>query len=244
MTAFVLISAALASATPTIEDAAALVTACTAPGSCAVPCWDDAKRETEPGPNGALQVSCWLDGVSHGPVVAWYPSGQPLGVGYSKQGEPHGGAVSWHPNGKRASESMWVDGRREGPLRTWHANGQLASQAHWRDGRQDGVVRFWHPNGQLDEAVEWVQGQPHGPMFSWHEDGTLKAKTRFQHGARHGRWVLRYPSGRRSVVARFRAGKAVHLRCWEPDGKQTLCPTDVVALFHDGAGPNPESPRD
>ncbi len=243
MVAFFWIGWAVAAVpTPSIDDALAMVDACPAPGECTVPCWDDAVRQTEPGPDGALQVSCWKGNRSHGPVVAWYANGQPLGVGYSHDEQPHGGAVSWHPTGKRASESTWVHGAREGVFRTWHPTGERASVGTWHNNRQDGVVRFWHPNVQLDEAVTWVDGQPDGPMFSWHDNGELRARARFDHGQRVGRWRLWYPSGQRSVIVRFRDGRAHHLRCWEPKGSQTICPDGITAMFGRSAAGEPATP--
>ena len=215
---------------PTVADAVAMLEDCRAPGQCSVPCWDDAVRSTEPGPDGALQVICFRGDVPHGPVIAWHPNGRPLGVGYANNGDPHGGAVSWHANGKRASESFWVNGAHEGTLRTWHANGQLESQGEWRDNKQEGVVRFWHPNGQLDEVGTWVDGLSDGPMFSWHPNGQLRARARFKRGVRVGAWRLWYPSGKRSVVVRYKSGEPSSQRCWDSGGKQIICPTGAEEI--------------
>lgn len=220
---------------PSVEEAVALLERCTDPGQCDVPCWGDAKRRTEPGPDGALQAICMTGETPHGPVVAWYPNGSPLGVGYSLNGQPHGGAVSWHANGKRASESFWINGGHEGLLRTWHANGQLESQGEWKGNRQQGMVRFWYPSGQLDEASNWVDGVPDGPMFSWHENGKLRAKARFKMGDRVGAWRVWYPTGKRSVAVRYRDGKPKHLRCWDPKGKQMICPDGVTEVSRSAA---------
>jgi len=215
---------------PSVEEAIAMLDVCKAPGHCEVPCWDDAVRSTEPGPEGALQVNCFRGDVPHGPVVAWHANGRPLGVGYSLNGRPHGGAVSWHSNGKRASESFWIDGAHEGLLRTWHSNGQLESNGEWKNNQQQGVVRFWYPSGQLNEAGQWVDGRPNGPMFSWHENGQMRAKARYKNGERTGKWKLWFPSGQRSVVLRFRGDAIVHQRCWGLDGKQVVCPEGVAEV--------------
>ena len=180
-------------------------------GECTVPCWGNAVRRTEPGPDGALQVA--LEGepfarTGGGVVREWTTPGGGL---FARQAA-HGGAVSWHPTGKRASESTWVQCPKacsEPGIR--RASGRVGT---WRNNRQDGVVRFWHPNGQLDEAVTWWMVNRMGHVFVARQRRT-SGRARFDHGQRVGRWRLWYlgPAQHDCAIQRWRAH---HLRCWEP----------------------------
>ena len=47
------------------------------------------------------------DGVTEGPIVAWYPNGQMQLRGEKKAGKGHGDWINWHDNGQKAAESVW-----------------------------------------------------------------------------------------------------------------------------------------
>lgn len=151
---------------------------------------------------------CVRDGVRHGPMRLWWPSGTLMREVHYERGAETGPLASFFPDGRPEIETRQRDGRVEGRFVLWHKNGQKARDMTYESGRPHGWATYWDEGGRLLSRGAWADGKKEGTWETLHPNGVIKEVARWESGRLSGRQLVFNEGGR------FVGGA-----CWE-DGER------------------------
>ena len=106
----------------------------------------------------------FVNGVPHGLINTFLPSGEPETIQEWQQGRPHGTATFFQ-NGERCSDIPYVDGKREGVERRYGIDGVVVEEISWKDDVRDGPT------------ISYVGGEKE---VTWYSDGSQVTKEEFR----------------------------------------------------------------
>lgn len=177
-----------------------------------------------------LETENWSEGVAHGPfkcfergrlvmdgtkyygefdgpLLTWYPNGQPKEKLRFKKGVNHGLFRWWYENGQLEKSIRFVNGeiighweefyengnrkyfsefsttgQRFGWTKEYAENGILLLEEYMVDSRRDRVSRSFYPSGHLKNEKEYRDGSKHGHERSYSERGQLIRHTHYDEG--------------------------------------------------------------
>ena len=118
-----------------------------------------------------------------GAVVDYYPSGGKKLSAHFKDGLSVGPSLQWYRSGQLSHEED-LDSNRTGRVTEWYENGQLKSERSLLNGGINGFSTAWYPNGQKRiEENYLVEGRPKdGTSTKWYENGHKESETRWADG--------------------------------------------------------------
>lgn len=120
-----------------------------------------------------------LNGVLHGPVTYYSPSGTVLAQSWYVKGERQGKVCLYYRDGSLYAEEGYKDDKREGTQRYYYQDGSIKTLIHYHDGLLDGEGWLYYANGQPKKEVHFVQGKREGIDRLWTRDGQLKMEAEF-----------------------------------------------------------------
>jgi len=128
----------------------------------------------------------------HGGWTVWWDDDKTVeaGVGGARHGRTHGPALAFFPTGQRAREEAWVHGVRHGVSRTWDEASVCRRVERHFDGQLEGRAESWYANGQKQAESHWREGREHGSVRTWREDGRLESEAEFADGVRQERFAF------------------------------------------------------
>jgi len=84
--------------------------------------------------NGVLlSTRCYQDGELHGLAEVFSRDGEKRHYTFN-HGESHGPAVAWYPSGQKMYECTFVHGRMEGPGLSWSSDGSTEARGIFKNG--------------------------------------------------------------------------------------------------------------
>lgn len=99
------------------------------------------------------------NGLLHGLSEGWHTNGVRQVAEHFVNGVSEGVRVKWYPSGAKLSEATIVGGKLHGPFRRWHENGRLAELIEVRDDQPHGESLAYYPSGCLKVRVRLERGQ-------------------------------------------------------------------------------------
>ena len=151
------------------------------------------------------------DGVKHGPMRLWWPSGALMREVHFEAGAETGRLVSFFADGRPELETRQVNGRVEGRFTLWYPSGIKAREMVYESGRPHGWAAYWDESGRPLSQGAWVDGKKEGVWETFHKNGVLKEVVRWESGRLAGRQLIFNEGGRFISGACWDAGE----RRWE-----------------------------
>jgi len=109
--------------------------------------------------NGAKKLEMnYVNGIPHGPKLAWFPDGRPHSSGEYVDGKEHGTWIGYYADGKKQAEWQMNHGAFDGLETRWYPTGLKSMQGKWVKGRQVGYFTFWDEDGNVVRETDY--GQP------------------------------------------------------------------------------------
>lgn len=100
------------------------------------------------------------NGLLHGLSEGWHTNGVRQVAEHFVNGVSEGVRVKWYPGGAKLSEAAIAGGKLNGIFRRWHENGKLSEQIELRDDQPHGESVAYYPSGCLKARVRLERGQP------------------------------------------------------------------------------------
>ncbi|NBC81834.1 MAG: hypothetical protein GVY19_00480 [Bacteroidetes bacterium] len=160
-----------------------------------------------------------------------YPNGNPVYIGYFKQGKPVGKmtryyddgvkkaeltflpdsnitkAILFYPNEEKAAEGNYINQKRHGEWRFFSYYDQtLKAIEHYNHGLKVGQSRSYYSSGQIAQELKWKEGKENGAWKQYFENGLLKLQALFRNGKLHGDYLVYHPNGQKYVQGQYQNG--------------------------------------
>jgi len=195
---------------------------------------------------GGYILRPYIEGKLHGPVAAWYKTGQKRYETTYVENRAQGRSTGWFKNGQEEYVTHWVKGEKHGPETKgdaggnlvsetklengkmegleihWHKNGQKRRETNYKDDKRHGRMTTWDDNGQKEKESIHKDGLLHGQRTEWHGNGQKRLESQWKEGKRHGIETGWYENGQKRIEYLYREGLLISASSWKPDGAQ--CP--------------------
>ena len=98
-----------------------------------------------------------------------------------QDGVPHGQLTAFAPTGKPSMQANYQRGVLQGIARGYDDQGDLVQEATWLAGQQSGLTRLYAGGRLLSEQM-FAKGLPHGETVFYSEAGVVTCKMNFRAG--------------------------------------------------------------
>ena len=143
------------------------------------------------------------EGVPHGQLTRYYPSGAVEGTGSFKEGERDGAWTDYYEDGTPSSETVYKDGVLHGDMRDYHANGQMSFSYRKENGEYVGEVMSYNAAGQLYRSVTARNGMANGPAFDYFANGKIDSERSYKDDLLQGPYLEYYANGNKYLEGQY-----------------------------------------
>lgn len=155
-----------------------------------------------------VRIASW-NGMKHGDVRFFHPTGEVLRTGRYTRDRREGRWLTFAPDGTLLSDLRYKNGRLEDTCRYWSAGGRLLSEEVYRNGVRHGPSRRWFADGKPRSQVAYDHGKPIGAYRRYVRDGDTTAngsviEGEYHHGMCQGIWYTFTGDGRKMSEGRFK----------------------------------------
>lgn len=178
--------------------------------------------------DGSVKIEqYYLDGLLHGPVSFFSPTGNLLGKCWYVKGVKQGKAWQYYDHKKIYSLQRYVNGQLEGLQEYYYRNGTQKTTLNYHKDLLDGANFLYYPNGDLKRELHFVQGKRDGIEKMWDQNGNLIIEVEYDQDRPTGKAKTWYSSGRLAEEITYDAAfRPSLIRRWNENGIEEFQQSD------------------